>query len=112
AAVCQDRWENGWPCGSKSGGPAPPRTVTMRAPLVLMSVRVKPSNIRCTSRCAHIVRAARRSLRRDAGGPGERHGDRRLAGDARVEILRLHDHLLDAELGELLLHGRIAQPFH
>ena len=36
---------NGLPCISSSGGPLPPCTVTMRAPLVLISVRVKPSNI-------------------------------------------------------------------
>src|SRR5262249_24419847 len=29
-----------------------------------------------------------------------------------VEIVGLHDHVLDAELGELLLHGRILQPLH
>ena len=40
---CHDRWLNGLPCISRSGGPLPPCTVTMRAPLVLISVRVKPS---------------------------------------------------------------------
>src|SRR5580704_4659387 len=30
---------------SRSGGPLPPTTATMRAPLVLISVRVKPSNM-------------------------------------------------------------------
>src|SRR5262249_14055709 len=82
----------------------------MRAPLVLISVRVKPSNIRYTSCCAAIDRAARRSLRRDAGGLCERHGDRHLPGDAGVEIVRLHDHVLDAQLGELLLHGPALPP--
>src|SRR5258708_19590069 len=80
----------------------------MRAPLVLISVRVKLSNIPGSFSSA----SARRSLRRDAGGPAERHGDRRLAGDARVEFVRLHDHLFHAELGELLLHGWIPPPSH
>ena len=45
ATLCHDRCVNGLPCISSSGGPLPPVTVTMRAPQVLISVRVKPSSI-------------------------------------------------------------------
>jgi hypothetical protein len=38
-------WVNGLPCSSKSGGPSPPWRRLMRAPLVTISVRVKPSNM-------------------------------------------------------------------
>src|ERR1700704_1442402 len=40
-------------------------------------------------------------LRRNIGGLGELDRDIDLAGDARVEILRPHDHRLNAELREL-----------
>jgi hypothetical protein len=59
ANLCQDKWLNGLPCIRRSGGPLPPWTVTMRAPLVLISVRLKPSNIAhaVTSEAAYRARA-------------------------------------------------------
>src|SRR3954471_12103104 len=43
ANLCQDRCVNGLPCISSSGGPLPPCTVTIVAPLVFISLRLKPS---------------------------------------------------------------------
>src|SRR5215831_4791700 len=45
ANLCQLAWVNGLPCIKRTGGPLPPCTVTMRAPLVLISRRVKFSNM-------------------------------------------------------------------
>src|SRR5258708_7456073 len=58
-----------------------------------------------TSRIYEHQPGPQSSLRRDIGGLGELDRDVDLAGEARVEILRPHDHRLDAELRELLLDG-------
>src|SRR6266545_1341361 len=106
----------------------------MRAPLVAISVRVKPSKnmIALSSHCwvsqgldptyAFAEPGGRvecftrpnnarlkRSLRRNPDRLGELHRDGSLFRHLRVEVLRRHGHRLHAELGELLLHARIVQ---
>src|SRR5436190_23336342 len=58
ATLCQDKCENGLPCMSRSGGPRPPLTVTMRAPLVFISERMKPSNMLFVSQQRGALQAA------------------------------------------------------
>src|SRR5262245_33977238 len=105
---------------SRSGGPLPPCTATMRAPPVLISLRVKPSNIawrpcsaliaeRAAEKLFQLLARLRQSLHRDTRGFRQRHGDGSLASDTRVEIVGAHHHLFDAELAELLLDGWIAE---
>jgi hypothetical protein len=46
------------------------------------------------------------------GGLGERHRQSDFPRDPRIELLGLHDHRLDAELGELLLDRGILDSLH
>src|SRR5438132_1131823 len=97
--LCHDRWLNGLPCIKSSGGPLPPCTVTMRAPEVLISARVKFSNTSSSS------------LNRNPGGLRQSDGDAGFLRDPRVEVRRLHDHLLDAQADQSFAHDPLLQSF-